>query len=82
MGGTKHVEVDFLLVDGSRSIAIEAKASKRLPAHFVGLQSIAELPGLKRRVLVYLGDELRQYDGVEVWPVAHFIDRVWARKLA
>jgi hypothetical protein len=38
-----------------------------------GLRTIAELPRLARRILVYLGErQLRTEDGIDVWPLERF----------
>lgn len=69
------IEVDFLLRRGGDFLALEVKTSRRHDRALTGgLQAIAGLPGLVRRVLVYLGDrELRTRDGIEVWPLARFL---------
>jgi predicted AAA+ superfamily ATPase len=71
-GGT--VEVDFLLRQGKNLIAVEAKAGRRFkPEMLKGLQAIAELTGVKRRVLVYGGqDSWRTEDHIEVMSPARF----------
>jgi predicted AAA+ superfamily ATPase len=52
------VEVDFLLRQGKQLIALEAKASRRFkPEMLRGLQAIADLPTVKRRILIYGGSE-------------------------
>lgn len=69
-----NIEVDFLLRQGKRMIAIEAKASRRFKSDMLkGLQAISELPGLKRRILVYAGsDSWSATDGIEVMSPATF----------
>ncbi len=68
-----NIEVDFLLRQGKRMIAIEAKASRRFKGDMIkGLQAIRELPGLKRRVLVYAGSDSWSTDGIEVMSPATF----------
>lgn len=50
----KAVEVDFLLRRGRRFIAIECKSSLRArPEDRAGLDAIADLKGVERRLLVY-----------------------------
>jgi predicted AAA+ superfamily ATPase len=75
----RSTEVDFLLVEGKRKTALEVKASTKLrEEHFRGLRAIQGLPGLDRRILVYLGGtSQRTGDGIEVWPM----ERLW-RSLA
>lgn len=69
-----EIEVDFLLRRGKRLIAVEAKGSRRYkPAMTKGLQAIAELPRVERRILVYGGkDSWRTEDGIEVLSPARF----------
>jgi len=74
----RQTEVDFLLRRGREYLALEVKAQSRF-AHtqLSGLQAIADLPRLARRVLVYLGDRrLRTEDGIEVWPLRALLDAV------
>ena len=53
-GGT---EVDFLIWRGKSFVAVEVKTTAN-PAspHFAGLSAIADLTGVKRRVLVHIGE--------------------------
>ena len=78
------VEVDFLLRRGSEFVALEAKASDRLPgSQLQGLSAISDLPGVVRRILVYAGHRtLKTREGIEVWPVSALSqalaeDRLW-----
>ena len=69
------------MVDGFRSAVKAARTSSG--SQLTGLEAIAGLPGVVRRILVYGGvDQLEVADGVEVWPVRHFCealaeDRPW-----
>lgn len=74
-GGT---EVDFLIQRDNEFVAIEVKAKPRLdPRDFVGLKAIAELPGIRRRVVVFLGERpFRTSDGIDALPVAAFLDEL------
>jgi predicted AAA+ superfamily ATPase len=67
-------EVDFVISRRKERAAIEVKATRTVrPADLRGLRAIADLPGLRRRVLVYLGRErLVMPDGIEAWPFADF----------
>jgi predicted AAA+ superfamily ATPase len=78
-----RTEVDFLLVRGRERVAIEAKATIRTNSDDLrGLRAIAGLRGLKRRVLVYRGPRrLTTSDGIEIWPVEHFIDTLAGGRL-
>jgi predicted AAA+ superfamily ATPase len=73
--GKTKLEVDFLLQRGDHYIAIEVKASDRLDSMaFAGLKAIADLPGVTRRILVYLGEQkFRHEAGVEVLPLDRFL---------
>jgi hypothetical protein len=47
--------------------------SRRPPRDLRGLRAIAELPGLARRILVFLGPQpLATSDGIDAWPLSHF----------
>lgn len=77
-------EVDFLLRRGREYLAIEVKARPRVAApEMTGLRAIATLPGIVRRVIVYLGSRrLRTDDGIDIWPVSTWLealaeDRLW-----
>jgi len=75
-GGT---EVDFLMRRGSEFIGIEVKATANPGSpEYTGLRAIAQLSGLKRRLLVHLGERaFTTPDGVEALPAMEF-----ARELA
>jgi predicted AAA+ superfamily ATPase len=80
----RGVEVDFLLRRGRELLALEVKAAQKYSrSQLGGLKAIGELPNVIRRILVYGGvDQLEVADGVEVWPVEHFLDalekdRLW-----
>jgi predicted AAA+ superfamily ATPase len=67
-GSSGVVEVDFLLRQGKHLVALEAKAGRRFKAEMLkGLQAIAGLPNVKRRILVYGGtDSWTTADRIEV----------------
>ena len=67
----RQTEVDCLLRRGREYLALEIKAQSRFSTpQLSGLRSIADLPHLVRRVLVYLGDRrLKTEDGIDVWPL-------------
>ena len=73
--GASAVEVDFLLRKGERLVAIEAKAARNLSERsFRGLRAVADLRGLKRRIVVCLCDRRQQtHDGIEILPVPQFL---------
>ena len=72
--GTAHnVEVDFLLRKNSTLTAIEVKTSQKVKKEDLrGLKAIAELKGVKKRILVYLGKQKMHFDGIEVLPFKDF----------
>ncbi len=75
-------EVDFLL--GEKDLAIEIKASTRLrQADLSSLAALAEDGAVKRRIVVSLEREQRQfldppYRGIEIWPWQEFVAALWS----
>jgi predicted AAA+ superfamily ATPase len=67
--------VDFVLRQGKRLIAVEAKAGERFkPEMLKGLKAIRELPGVRRRILVYGGrDTWTTDEGIEVLSPEAFV---------
>jgi len=67
-------EVDFVLVQGSELIAIEVKSGKTFSEVWCkGLRAMAELAGVRRRIIVYPQGPVQQTkDGIEVFPFIHF----------
>jgi predicted AAA+ superfamily ATPase len=80
---SKRLEVDFVLRRGSELCALEVKATRRpQPQQMAGLRAIAELPGLRRRVLVHRGERpTRTEDGIDAWPVETFLEALEAGRL-
>ncbi len=70
-----RLEVDFVASRGAKHVAIEVKASSRVrPEELRGLEAIADLKGVVRRLYVYTGSErLRHPSGVEALPYAEFL---------
>ena len=81
--GRSETEVDFLLVQGAALVAIEAKSGSTFAeAWCKGLRAVAQLAGLRRRIIVYpRGPVLRTVDGIEVVPFHHFADQLAANAL-
>lgn len=79
-GGT---EVDFLIQRGREFTAIEVKAKESLSSRdFKGLKAIAELKGIGRRAVVFLGERaFRTEDGIEALPVRRFLDELEGGKI-
>lgn len=79
----KGVEVDFLLRRGRSYTAIEAKSGARFrPEWLKGLKAIADLKGLKRRILVYPGNQSHlAEDGIEILTVEDFLAEIQLRRL-
>jgi predicted AAA+ superfamily ATPase len=69
------VEVDFIAQVGRKLWAIEVKAARSVsPAMLAGLRRIGEhVPGLDRRILVYLGERAQRVDGIEILPLAQLL---------
>jgi predicted AAA+ superfamily ATPase len=79
-----RTEVDFLLKKGKRWLAIEAKSSTSVSDDALrGLRAIHGLEGLVRRLVVHPGPRpLVTRDGIDIWPVSHFLraldeDSLW-----
>jgi predicted AAA+ superfamily ATPase len=79
-GGTK---VDFLVQRGNEFTAIEVKSKETLsPRDFNGLKAIAELKGVERRVLVFLGERsFSTEDGIEALPIKEFLQELENKKI-
>ena len=73
-----ETEVDFLLVQGTTLLAVEAKSGNTFTeAWCKGLRAVAPLQGLRRRIIVYpRGPVLRTTDGIEVLPFQYFADQL------
>jgi hypothetical protein len=63
----RYTEVDFVLRRGRDFLAVDVKAQARFSTpQLAGLRAVGELPRLRRRILVYLGDRhLRTEEGVK-----------------
>ena len=79
----RSVEVDFVLQREGEHLALEVKSGTRFaPSELAGLRAIADLPKLTRRVLIYNGERaLRTPDGIEVWPLARFLEALAGQTL-
>lgn len=65
----------MILTRNKDRIAIEIKSGSRIrPEDFAGLEAIAAVKGVKRRIMLYQGTEVRNKDGIEIIPVQKFID--------
>lgn len=68
-----NTEVDFLLERDGQFVAIEAKSAVRFRAEDIqGLYAIEALKGLKRRIVVYCGNDEFVHDSIEVMPFERF----------
>jgi predicted AAA+ superfamily ATPase len=74
-GDGSPLEVDFLLRRGSDLFAIEVRSGRKVfEADMRGLRAIADLPGLRRRIIVCLGDrKQRTADGIDILPAAELL---------
>ena len=77
-GKGSAVEVDFLLRKGKDLVAIEVKSSRNVPdVELKGLRAIGEFPGVRRRIVVHLGDRrMATADGIEILPLMTFLGEV------
>ncbi len=71
-------EIDFLIQDERGFIAVEVKASKKIKSdQLKGLRAIQSLKGLKRKILVYLGERReRTEDGIDILPIKDFENEI------
>lgn len=71
-----QTEVDFLLRRNEEYAAIEVKSATRVDnVSLKGLRAIRDLPGLRRRILVFLGERrMATEDGIEILPVNAFLE--------
>ena len=73
-------EVDAVV--GDAEIAIEVKSSdKVVSGDTKGLKVFGEEHPAAKLILVSLEERPRMLNGVEVWPVTQFLDRLWNRQL-
>ncbi len=69
-----HLEVDFVLYGPKGFIAIEVKASQRLrPGHFEGLKEFRKDYPEAETIMVYLGNERKQQEGIHIIPAEEFL---------
>jgi predicted AAA+ superfamily ATPase len=76
--GRSATEVDFLLVRGEDLIAVEAKSGNTFTEGWCkGLRAVADLKGLRRRIIVYPhGPVLQTKDGIDVVTFTNFADQL------
>jgi len=78
----RQIEVDFLLRRGRDHLAIEVKTTRRVDRiDRTGLAAVAEVPRMRRRILVYLGTQQLTVEGIDVWPLATFLEALAADRL-
>jgi predicted AAA+ superfamily ATPase len=77
-GKGSSVEVDFVLRKGRGLAALEVRSGTKIfEADLRGLRAIVELKGMGRRLIVYRGDRRQKTsDGIEILPVAAFLDEL------
>lgn len=82
-GKGSSVEVDFVLRRGKDLLAVEVRSGQRVfEADLRGLRAMADLSGLRRRLVVFRGDRRQKTaDGVELLPVASFLRELTAGSL-
>jgi len=78
-----NVEVDFVLQRGEEIVAVEVKSKHTLARRDLrGLKAVEDLPGVVRRVVVYLGERhMATEDGIEFLPIRDFLDVVESSSL-
>jgi predicted AAA+ superfamily ATPase len=68
--------VDFILGRAKDRVAIEVKSGANLSERsFRGLRAVAQVEGMRRRMVVYLGERRQAtQDGIEILPLRDFLD--------
>ncbi len=82
--GSASTEVDFLIKKDGYFYAIETKTSSRFrPEDATGLRSIASLPKLKKRILLYSNsiDRQKTEDGIEILGIDTFLELLKTKNL-
>jgi predicted AAA+ superfamily ATPase len=71
-------EVDFLLLRDQEFVAVEVKSGNIFSEKWCkGLRAIADLKGLRRRIIVYpQGPVMRTEDGIDGMPFEHFAEQL------
>ena len=80
---SQSTEVDFLLKRENSFIALEVKTSQHITGeHLKGLRAIAELKGVKRRIIIYRGEKKMQTeDHIDIWPFDFFCEVLGGKAL-
>ena len=76
--GSGKTEVDFLLLQDQEFVAVEVKSGNMFSEKWCkGLRAIADLKGLRRRIIVYpQGHVMRTEDGIDGMPFEHFSEQL------
>lgn len=73
-------EVDAII--GDAEVAIEVKSSNNVTSNDTkGLKAFGEEHPDAKLILLSLEERPRMLNGIEVWPVAQFLERLWSRKV-
>ena len=73
-------EVDAII--GNAEVAIEVKSSNKVVSSDTkGLKAFGEEHPDAKLILLSLEERPRMLNGIEVWPVEQFLDRLWNRKV-
>jgi predicted AAA+ superfamily ATPase len=77
-----HAEVDFIVCKGKTKIAIEVKSSGTWKKEFnLGLHSASDSGKLDKLIGVYLGIDPLVSEGIEVWPLEMFLNKLFSQAI-
>ena len=78
-------EVDALICDALTNhveVAIEIKSSDRVASSDTkGLKAFSEEHPNSKLMILSMENEPRMLNGIEVWPVPQFLQRLWSRRI-
>lgn len=79
---TSGFEVDFIIGNGEKTIAVEVKGVPEVQSrHLKGLRAFAEEHPASKLIVVSLDARPRLVDGIHILPVQDFLNTLWAGEI-